>query len=195
MNTPLDDVYSDGRHDQKAYNKLMALIEPEGGFVWTAVPQASWGYFRYNFNRLIKEIKIAFAVGIFVSFRIVYILPEQYNFGYVPYWFLLLTFFLGLCLWLEVERRHTYYGISAGKVWVKQGIKQLKEYPVEYLTHLKLEEQTVFYFNIIKNEYDKYALLQNTPQAATAYAFIKKYQVEVVRNTTKKLSHDRRGLG
>ena len=78
--------------------------------------------------------------------------------------------------WLEWNRKHSFYGISKDKVWVKQGLSDLKCYPVEQLPRLKIEKQNIYYSTIKEQTYTKYLLLQNIKQAPAVYDLIKECQ-------------------
>lgn len=173
----LDDLYATGQHDQKAYNVLVNFKDIQEELVWTGRPLPSFSYYQQGYKDLSKKLSPLFFFG--------YIIILQFS-SHGAFLFVILLFFLLLnllfiLLLTEITRRNTYYGISEGKVWVKIWLKALQAYPVEDLTRLKLEKNTIFYSTIVKQEYNKYPLLRSIPQAAAVYELIQEYQ----ENTSK----------
>lgn len=173
----LDDIYSTGHQDQKAYNVLVNFEEMKEELVWTGRPLPSFSYYQQGYKDLSKKLSPLFFFG--------YIIILQFSsIGAFLFVILLLFLVLNLVVLLlltEIVRRKTYYGISEGKVWVKTWLKALQAYPVEQLTRLKLEKNTVFYSTIVKQDYNKYPLLRSIPQAAAVYELIKAYQEKSFR--------------
>lgn len=66
--------------DQRSFNALMAVKEPQDGFIWTGSPAALYTYYRQGASKLIKRflldtafLYLTFAVLFFIHFLLFFL--------------------------------------------------------------------------------------------------------------------------
>lgn len=186
----LDDIYSTGDHEQRAYDFLNDMQQPKGGFTWTGSPRASFDYYSRNFARIIDNIftRISWPLLFFCFYIFIKVSSAlQLPFGWIEVLFCLpIIAPLGivvLLVWMEWDRRNTYYGISQDTIWVKRGTGSLKPYKMATLPRLTCSKNTIFYSTIIDNTYTKHALLQDIPRASMVYELIQASQQQLHKHS------------
>lgn len=168
--TILDDIYQSPEQEQEAHQILSAAMQPNSKLVWAGRPRAAGNYYSRNFLRLFESFPWGLTLPVFL-------LLVSFFRDIEGSFFLLLKLFvvsfvigcLGLLIWIELDRRKTYYGIADGKVWVKSSRGKLVSYSIAQLPRLKRQDNTIYYSTIVGKTYTKYALLQNIPKAAMVF--------------------------
>lgn len=174
MEEPLDDVYAlEKNHHQVAYNGLMDTGKVKEELIWTGQPPM-----------LDSPKGIFFRIWISTLMLLGYTIYEN-GFIAIEMFFMLLfmVIFMVLISVLEYwhQKRqidHTFYGISATKIWVKRYKQPLESYSIVDLPTLKEKEIGIYYVTIKNSTYKEHFIFPGIPDHSNILQLLQRLQVE-----------------